>query len=138
MEHIDLEKKIQVIRKALEIELKQAKVIDSKGKATNLKTFEKIIDKKLEELQGLDYLVTDEAGVAKNRYSANILMHNIELLNNMRKRHSVLPTNESLVKKEKAEDERLNKKSVFSNAKTKVKGFIKKMITPRTEKNKSR
>lgn len=89
MEHIDIEKKIKKINQSLELELKESGAVDLTGKAIDKKVFDDIIDKKIAEIKRLEYLVVDEMGVAKDRYAANIFFHQLELLNEMKRRHAV-------------------------------------------------
>ena len=115
MEHIDIEKQIKEIRKSLESELRAANAIDENGRATNKKAFEEIMDRKIHEIEELEPMVTDESGVARDRYSANIYFHNIEILNEMRKHYSIKhePDSYSLQKGHEKE-ESLFKKHIFT------------------------
>ncbi len=90
MEHIDVEKKIHEIRNGLNNELKQANAIDENGKSTNDELFDQIIDAKINEINKLEPMVADEMGVAQDRYALNIFMHQIQLLNEMKKNHSLV------------------------------------------------
>ncbi|MFQ6703853.1 MAG: hypothetical protein ACLRFP_02100 [Alphaproteobacteria bacterium] len=90
MEHIDVEKKIHKIRQALSNELKQANAIDENGKSINDELFDRIIDAKINEINQLEPMVVDEMGVARDRYAANIFMYQIQLLNEMKKNHSLV------------------------------------------------
>ena len=138
MEHVNIENKIQAIRNALEVELKQTKVVDSEGKATNLKAFEKIVDAKIKELEDISKSITDEAGIAPKGYSMGILLENTRALKEIRKTHSISRTNEALLKKQIDEEERLNKKSGLSRAKIGIKGLLTKLSNQRQNKEKSR
>ena len=89
MEHIDIEKKIQKIRQSLELELKESGAMDLTGKAIDEKVFDDIIDKNIAEIQRLEPMIADEMGVAKDRYAANILMHNVQILNEMKKKKTI-------------------------------------------------
>lgn len=90
MEHIDVEKKIYEIRQALSNELKQANAIDENGKSTNDELFDRIIDAKINEINQLEPMVVDEMGVARDRYASDIFMHHVQLLNEMKKNHSLV------------------------------------------------
>ena len=116
MEHIEIEKQINEILKPLELELKESGAMDLTGKAIDEKLFESVIDNKIKELNRLEYLVADEAGVAKDRYAANILFHNIEMLNEMRNNHTFHfePNKESL-QRGAEQEEKLFKKQKFTD-----------------------
>ena len=90
MEHINVEKKIHEIRNDLNNEMKQANAIDENGKSTNNELFDQIIDAKINEINKLEPMVADEMGVAQDRYASNIFMHQIQLLNEMKKNHSLV------------------------------------------------
>lgn len=131
MEHIDIEKKIHEIRNALDNELKQANAIDSAGHATNKELFEHIIDEKIKEINQLEPMIADEMGVARDRYASNIFMHQIELLNEMKKRHAVtyepnLPKQDIAIER----TEKTSKKQTFVNG-------IKKLLQKITGRKKA-
>lgn len=113
MEHIEIEKKINEILKPLEMELKESGAMDLTGRAIDEKAFESIIDKKIAELQKLEPLISNEAGVAVKGYAPNILFHHIEMLNDMRNHHtfSVRQGEESLQRGEEIEKKLLKRKS---------------------------
>lgn len=121
MEHIDIEKKIHEIRESLNQELNQANAIDEKGHATNEKMFDFIIDEKIKEIQELEPMITNEAGVTQNRYASNILMHHLELLNEMKKNRAIkyepnLPEQDPALKN----INKTSKKQIFANGISKL------------------
>jgi hypothetical protein len=89
MEYIETEQQMQKFMQSLIGELKQAKAVDENGRATDVKAFESILDKKIKELENMDNSVTDEAGVARDRYSANKFMKTLETLREIRNHHAV-------------------------------------------------
>lgn len=89
MEHIDVEKKILEIRKSLVVDLKRLGAIDENGNTKDANTFERVIDKKIKEINALEPMIADETGVVKDRYAANIFFHQQELLNQMRKNKTI-------------------------------------------------
>ena len=121
MEHIEVENKIKNIVDSLIPELKRLNAIDESGHATDEEAFNRVINEKINELNALEPLVSDESGVAKDRYAANIFFHNLELLNNMRKNKTVnfepdLPEDNLGIEKEN----KPSKKNIFKNVMQKL------------------
>ena len=133
MEHIEIENKIKQIRQSLIDELKSAGAVDESGKATDIKLFEYIIDSKVKEIKALEPLVVDESGVANDRYAMNIFMHNLEILNEMRKKHAInFDNNEYSLQQGAAKEEALFKKSLFKRALGRLNGRLRRTTTQKT------
>lgn len=131
MEHIDIEKKIQKIRQSLELELKESGAMDLTGKAIDEKVFDDIIDKNIAEIQSLEPMIADEMGVAKDRYAANILMHNVQILNEMKKKKTIhLGENSYTLEKGKEKEENWFKKKIFEKGIGKLLGKMKRSKGP--------
>lgn len=133
MEHIEIENKIKQIRQSLIDELKSAGAVDESGKATDTKLFEYIVDSKVKEIKALEPLVMDESGVANDRYAMNIFMHNLEILNEMRKKHAInFDNNEYSLQQGAAKEEALFKKSLFKRALGRLNGRLRRKTTQKT------
>ena len=131
MEHINIENKIQKIRQSMELELKESGAMDLTGKALNEKAFNDIIDKNIAEIQRLEYLVADEMGVARDRYAANILMHHIHILNEMKdKKKFYFEPDSSKLEKGKEKEEGWFNKRIFKNGIGRLFGKTKRAKNP--------
>lgn len=128
MQHIDIEKKIKSIRDSLTEELKRLNAIDESGRATDVEAFNRIMDEKIKEINALEPLIADETGVAKDGYAANIFFHQLELLNEMKKNHTInFDLNaDSLNQGLKNETERFQKPGIAKAFKDGIRKIIKK------------
>jgi len=108
---IDIEKEIEKVLKQFKTELKASKVVDKDNNVTDKKAFAKLIDQNIKRLNDLEKYVANEAGVITDRYGADVLFSNVQLLKDMKQNGSLNPNvnTESIRQGQKNEEERFSK-----------------------------
>lgn len=88
--YMDIEKQLNKITDGLKQELLTAKAIDESGHAIDEKKFNEIIDKKIAQCNAV-LATTEENGVTKDSYGANIAYARIDRLEKMKESGTIMP-----------------------------------------------
>ena len=137
--YMDIEKQLNKITDGLKQELLTAKAIDESGRAIDEKKFNEIIDKKIAQCNAV-LATTEENGVTKDLYGANIAATRVDRLEKMKKYGTIVPEAVWEAKEktapEKSSSEKNRKIGAFNSGVSKLVAKIQKTFRPsRTPEN---
>lgn len=113
--YMDIEKQLNKITDGLKQELLSARAIDESGRAIDAKKFNEIIDKKIAQCNAV-LATTEENGVTKDSYGANIAYARIDRLEKMKESGVLVPETRQEIKEEPAIEKLSSEKKKKTNA----------------------
>lgn len=113
--YMDIEKQLNKITDGLKQELLSARAIDESGRAIDAKKFNEIIDKKIAQCNAV-LATTEENGVTKDLYGANIAATRVDRLVKMKESGTIMPEAAWESKEEPAIEKLSSEKKKKTNA----------------------
>lgn len=131
--YLDIEKQLNKITDTLKQELLAAKAIDESGRAIDEKKFNEILDEKIAQCNEI-LATTEENGVTKDIYGANIASARIDKMMRMKEFGSISPETmwqpEDELEPEKATKEDNKKVNAFHKGISKILSKIQGVFRP--------
>jgi len=131
--YLDIEKQLNKITDGLKQELLSAKAIDESGHAIDVKKFNEIIDKKIEQCNKI-LATTEKDGVTIDLYGANIAATRVDMLENMKGAGMITPESvwedREKIAQEKSSVEKNRKTSAFKSGVSKLIAKIQVAFRP--------
>ena len=115
--YTDIEKQLNKITDNLKTSLIDLKAIDEEGNAADMEKFNSLLDEKIAQCEAV-LATTEQDGVTKDLYGANIAHARIEWLKNIKKYRTLNPTtkwHEEDIGEKKARSEKTKKISIFNS-----------------------